>query len=215
MTAREALARRNEGREPFRQHHVDALQTVTEDDRTATFVASDETVDRYGDVVSLDGWDLSNFRRNPVFLWMHSQYQPIGRVKKIGVEGDKLLATVKFFDKGDSKTADDLWQLVKKRHLRAVSVGFTVPTEKDMEPIRDDSDRITGWRFLRQELLELSLVSVPANPNALQVARSMGLPDELIHAALPLDALVREDQQAARRRLAALDYAGMKAATPR
>jgi HK97 family phage prohead protease len=215
MNAREALARRNEGAEPFRHQHTDALQAVTEDERTATFVASDETVDRYGDIVSLDGWDLANFRRNPIFLWMHSQYQPIGKVKKIGVEGDKLLATVKFFDKGDSKTADDLWQLVKKRQLRAVSVGFTVKSDADLEPIRDENERITGWRFLKQELLELSLVSVPANPNALQVARSMGLPQDLIHAALPLDALVREEQLRYRQRLMQLNLAGIKASAPR
>ena len=214
MTAREALARRNEATEPFRCHVTDALQEVTEDDRTATFVASDETVDRYGDVVSAKGWDLANFRRNPVFLWMHSQYQPIGRVKKIGVEGDKLMATVKFFDPGDSKMADDLWKLVKKRHLRAVSVGFTAE-EKNIEPIRDENETTTGYRFLKQELLELSLVAVPANPNALQVARSLGLPTELIHSALPLDASVRDEHAKFRRRLAALQLAGIEKSAPR
>lgn len=223
MTAREALARRTDAgadtdeAEPLirSRSYTEALTDVSDDERTATFVASDETVDRYGDIVSLDGWDLKNFRRNPVFLWMHSHYQPIGQVKKIGVEGDKLLATVRFFDAGDSKLADDLWRLVKKRKLRAVSVGFTVNSDEDIEPIRDENERVTGYRFLRQELLELSMVSVPANPNALQVARSLGLPDDLIRQALPLDALVQEQQLADRQALMRLHLAGLIHSAPR
>jgi HK97 family phage prohead protease len=215
MTALEALARRKDSSEPYMRGFTEALTDIQEDDRTATFVASDETVDRYGDIVSVDGWDLKNFRRNPVFLWMHSQYQPIGQVKKIGVENKQLLATVRFFDAGDSKMADDLWKLVKKRKLRAVSVGFTVKGDEDIETIRDADERITGFRFLRQELLELSLVSVPANPNALQVARSLGLPDDLISQALPLDALVRDEQVKARQRLARLRLGNINSRAPR
>lgn len=215
MTALEAIARRAEPDEPHRRDFTEALQDINDDDRTATFVASDETVDRYGDVVSVKGWDLTNFRRNPVFLWMHSQWAPIGNVKKIGIENEKLIATVRFFDPGDSKQADDLWKLVKKRKLRAVSVGFTVKSDDDIEPIRDENDTVTGFRFLRQELLELSLVSVPANPNALQVARSLGLPDDLIRQALPLDAVVREKQLEFRQRAMRARLAGIKHSAPR
>src|SRR5262245_50462177 len=137
-----------------------------------------------------DGWDLKAFRRNPVFLWMHSQDRPIGTVKPIEVVDGKLMATVKFYDAGDSALSDYLWRLVKKRKLNAVSVGFTVKDADGYEAIRDENDRVTGYRFLNQELLELSLVAVPANPNALQVARSLGLPDDVIREALPLDASV-------------------------
>jgi HK97 family phage prohead protease len=216
MDLAKILAPHREGpQEPRVRSFQEALTDISDEERTATFIASDETVDRYGDVVSVKGWDLANFRRNPVFLWMHSQFQPIGKVKKIGVEGDKLLATVRFFDPGDSKTADDLWRLVKKRLLRAVSVGFTVKSDEDIEPIRDDSERVTGFRFLRQELLELSLVSVPANPNALQVARSMDTPLDLLAQAMPLDALVQREQLEARQRLARLRLAGVISRAPR
>jgi len=215
MNATEALARRVDKEGAYVRGFTEALTEVSDEERTATFIASDETVDRYGDIVSVKGWDLANFRRNPVFLWMHSQFQPIGKVKKIGVEGDKLIATVRFFDQGDSKTADDLWRLVKKKLLRAVSVGFTVKGDEDIEPIRDENDRVTGFRFLRQELLELSLVSVPANPNALQLARSFGTPDELVRQALPLDALVQKEQVERRQSWARLRLAGLISRAPR
>jgi len=215
MKAAEALARRADENQPQVRSFTEALTDISDEDRTATFIASDETVDRYGDIVSVKGWDLKNFRANPVFLWMHSQYNPIGKVKKIGVEGDKLLAQVRFFDAGDSKTADDLWKLVKKRLLRAVSVGFTVKSDDDIEPIRDENERVTGYRFLRQELLELSLVSVPANPNALNVARSMEIPGDLLAKALPLDALVTAQQVQARQDWARLRLRGLQVTAPR
>lgn len=209
------LAKQLDNAEPLLATRAEALADIVEEDRTARFIASDATVDRYGDVVEPRGWDLANFRRNPVFLWMHSQYQPIGTIKKIGVEDGALMATVRFYDPGDSKIADDLWRLVKKKKLRAVSVGFTVKGAEDYEYIRDDADRVTGIRYLRQELLELSLVSVPANPNALQVARSMGLPDELIRQALPLDASIVEQHLQMQRRLSALRLAGITKSAPR
>lgn len=215
MTPREHLAERCEGANIIRHVVQEGLRDVGSDDRMATFVASDETVDRYGDVVSIDGWDLSHFKNNAPFLWNHSPYHPIGTVKKVWVDGPQLLATVRFYDEGDRKEADELWQLVKKRQLKAVSVGFNVSSDKDYVPIRDENDRVTGHRFLHQELLELSLVPVPANPNALLVARSMNLSPDLVRTALFPDALVKDEQQQLRKRMNALVLAGIKSSAPR
>jgi hypothetical protein len=57
--------------------------------------------------------------------------------------------------------------------LRAVSVGFQ-PIER--EALADNS----GILFTKQELLETSLVSVPANPSAVQLARSLKISDDTI-----------------------------------
>ena len=217
MTAREALARRNEA-DPentrFLAERAIALQSVTDDDRTATFVASDETVDRYGDVVSIAGWDLSNYKKNPVVLWMHRQHDlPIGKAK-VWIENQQLMATIKFHQDADNPQAERVWSLVKRKALRALSVGFTA-NEKDIQPIRDENERTTGYRFLKQDLLEISVVNVPANPAALQVARSLDLPDAFIREALPLDALVRDEQAKVRQRLAALQLSGIQKSAPR
>jgi HK97 family phage prohead protease len=199
----------------LKDHAEEKGADIREEERTARFIASDESVDRYGDVVMQDGWDLKAFRRNPVFLWMHNQDRPIGTVKPIEVADGRLMATVKFYDAGDSPLSDFLWRLVKKRKLNAVSVGFSVKSADAYEAIRDENDRVTGYRFLEQELLELSLVAVPANPNALQVARTLGLPDDLIREALPLDASVADEQLRARQRLLALRVRGINAIAPR
>jgi len=192
-----------------------ATELENEDDRTIRFVASDETVDRYGDVISADGWQLANFRKNPIFLWGHDYDRPIGRVVKVGVEDGRLMASAKLAAQGASEFVDGLWALIKEKIIRAVSVGFTVDSDKDYEYIRDEEERVTGLHFLRQELLEISLVAVPANPSALLVARGLKLSPDLIQRALRPDASVLQAQQNYQRRLRALALAGIHATAPR
>ena len=69
--------------------------------------------------------------------------------------------------KGASEASDEAYQLVAEGYLRAVSVGFR-PLE--WEPMPDGR----GTRFTSVELLEISLVSVPANASALLAARLGG-----------------------------------------
>ena len=69
--------------------------------------------------------------------------------------------------------ADDVWKAVDGGFVQAVSVGF-LPLD-DPGIIRDDEDRFTGFEFDNQELLELSVVPVPANPSALAVARALAI----------------------------------------
>lgn len=150
--------------------------------RRKTFVASDESVDRYGDIIRVDGWDLSNFKRNPVLLFGHdSRKVPIGRVPDIGVEGKQLIAGTEFRPEGDSVDADDVWLALQGGFLNAVSVGFLPTVEPNVmrgEPDKNGYAPITGFEFIGQELLELSVVPVPANPAALALARDLGLSAE-------------------------------------
>jgi len=205
-------------KEPNGYHRRELAQDVEKPaPRTIRFVASDETVDRYGDVIAADGWQLKQFKKNRQFLWMHDHEAPIGEVTDVHVEGEQLLATARFATEGVSRRADELWALVEDGVLRAFSVGFTVGSErgKDYEPIFDDEERITGYRYLKPELLEISLVSVPANPNALAIARSRKVSDSLIRQALPLDASVRERQVEARIAIQAIRLRGIQVSAPR
>ena len=49
------------------------------------FVASTEAEDRYGDVIEQEGWNLADFRKNPIALWMHDHKSPIGTVDSLEV----------------------------------------------------------------------------------------------------------------------------------
>ena len=183
--------------------------------RTMRFVASDESVDRYGDVIVAKGWQLDQFRKNPVLLWSHDSTDPIGTVPEVEVKGKRLIATARFHPEGVNKQADKIAKLVELRLLRAVSVGFTVGGAEDVELIRDEqNDRVTGYRYLRPELLELSVVTVPANPNALALGRSAGFDDHTLSMVL-IDATVNDQHERRRQRLREIQLAGYRLNRPR
>jgi len=137
------------------------------------FVLSDESIDRMGDVIYADGWDLKDFQKNPVALFGHDHSKPIGVWENVRVEGKKLLGRLKLAAQGTSAEIDTIRSLVEQRILKAVSVGFS-PLEYSQ---RDDG----GYNFIKQALHETSLVSVPANANALAIAKSYGASAEFMN----------------------------------
>ncbi|MEP3634091.1 MAG: HK97 family phage prohead protease [Shimia thalassica] len=114
--------------------------------------------DRHGDAIRTDQFDTSEYRKNPVVLWAHDHTQPIGKATSLIHEGDELRAEFTF---GTSAKAREVADNVKAGILNAVSVGF-----------RALSDGVL-------ELLEFSIVSVPANAAAL-IQRSHDMTDTAI-----------------------------------
>jgi HK97 family phage major capsid protein/HK97 family phage prohead protease len=134
-----------------------------------TFVLSDATKDRMGDVIDPKGWVLDNFKSNPMALFNHNSSFPIGTWEDVKVQGGRLVGKLKLAARGTSDRIDEIISLVEQGILRAVSVGFS-PIER--KPLDDG-----GIRFTKQELLETSLVSIPANPAAVQLAKSLHVSD--------------------------------------
>ena len=130
-------------------------------------------VDRMGDTIRAAGWDISDYVRNPVALWAHdSSSPPIGGGRNVGVEATRLMGDIEFAPPETYQFADTIYRLVLGKFLRAVSVGF-LPTRHLF--VQDDPDRPWGIDFLEQQLLEISVCPVPANPNALAEARRKGI----------------------------------------
>src|SRR5688572_11441805 len=137
--------------------------------------ASDETLDRYKEVIVASGWRLDNYLRNPVIQNAH-QYGDIiftvGRAEKTWVSGNALLQTWRFASNENpfAKIARDLY---RGKFLKAASVGFV--------PLRwEDGTENSAFtrRYTEQELLEVSAVGIPANPNALTLALRAGAVQE-------------------------------------
>jgi HK97 family phage prohead protease len=139
------------------------------------FVLSDGTVDRYGEIVEPGGWELAAFKRNPIALFNHRPDQVVGRWANIRVTAGELLGEFQPAEPGTSRVADEVRKLVAQGVLKAASVGFRAI---EAEPL-DDNPR-GPKRYTKQELLETSIVSVPANPAALAVARSLGISGEMM-----------------------------------
>lgn len=149
-------------------HHA-AMQfkSVSDADRSVHCVASTDAIDSYGDIVDPKSWRLERYLSNPVVLFSHDSKAPIGRASDVRVEGNALQARLHF---ATTERASEVFSLVQQQILRGVSVGF-VPGRIATE--RRGADDVTV--LYDNTLVELSVVAVPANAQALIKAKSMGL----------------------------------------
>jgi len=165
-------------------------QVGTPDDRVLEFIGSTADVDRYGDIIEVEGWDLKHYLKNPQFLWAHNySVPPVGTTRKV-TKADGALAFQVYFPKDEEinvagwpthvPTPETVYRLYLGGFLRATSVGFQ---GLEWEPILGEADEQgyrprTGTKYLKQDLYELSAVPVPANPYALMNAVQKGVIQE-------------------------------------
>lgn len=149
------------------------VRGINEEKRTIDFIISTANLDRYGDKIEVEGWDLRAYKRNPVVLFAHDQWSPpIGKAlpSSIKAEGKNLLATAEFATADIYALADTIFKLYKGGFMKATSVGF--------RPLKwewvDEGER-WGIDFKEQELLEFSCVPVPANGEALVQAKALDI----------------------------------------
>lgn len=137
------------------------------------FDISSEAIDRDDDTIALKGWKLANFKKNPVVLWAHNGGQPpIGRATatKVDKERARLVSTAEFTSEDLNPFGAMIGRMVAAKFIKTASVGFR-PIEFEF-----DEDR-SFWAvdFIKQELLEWSIVPVPSNPEALGHAKAAGI----------------------------------------
>ena len=124
-----------------------------------SFIASTATIDRQGDSVAQNGWELGSYMKNPVMLWAHDYTQlPVARAVNLSVDPTKgLIGEAEFAPAAGNPFAEQLKIMVEEGFVSALSVGF-IPKER------------SGNVITRSELLEISFVPVPANQEALMLA---------------------------------------------
>jgi HK97 family phage prohead protease len=132
--------------------------------RQIRIVASDGSRDSVGDIMEPSGCDFEEYRSNNIVLAQHDATAPIGNAQ-IKFRNSRIEALVDFAPEGISPRADEYCGLYKSGVMKAASVGF--------DPIKREPITGGGWRYVVWKLLELSLVSVPANPNAVLIERRM------------------------------------------
>lgn len=138
-------------------------------ERSARFVMTSESTDRYGDIVSQNGAQLDRFLENPVALLFHnSRGWPIGKWSDVEVKlsgrPKRMEGKLNFMGAGLDPDADRAAIHVENDTIRTVSIGF-IPMEA--EAIRGPEGEWMGINFTLWELVECSLVPIPANPDAL------------------------------------------------
>ncbi len=124
--------------------------------------AATSDIDRTGDIITISGGELENFRRNPQYLWMHGKtiepVHTIGRIVRIVRTQNVLFALAEYAPEGSSSLADKVASLDAAGLLPANSIGF--------HPIQWKPNEHGGITFLKWELLEISKVELPANAAA-------------------------------------------------
>jgi len=133
--------------------------------RKGRFVMSAKAKDRDGDVVFTDGIDITEFVKNPICLLNHRSSDPIGTWDGVSktpnmMEGDAVLGAV-----GTTPEIDKAAGLIGAGILRASSIGFIPKTVKRIT--LEDGTPTWSFEIVECELVECSLVSIPANPMAL------------------------------------------------
>jgi HK97 family phage prohead protease len=139
-----------------------------------SFIASTANPDRYGDVINQAGWSLAKYRKNPVILLNHNANQlPIGKGEVDVIDG-QLMVDIEF--DMDDPIAAEVARKTKDGFMGAVSVGFN-PIESTPRSMLSKESPYYGKRgeyFERAELLEISIVTIPANGEAVAAKNFIG-----------------------------------------
>lgn len=139
------------------------------DSGTVTVIASAPTEDRMDDIVEAP-WQLDRFKANPVIQWAHRyDIPPVGRATSVTVEDGMLMATIEFDEDESNPLGRTVASQMRRGFLNAVSVGFAPGEAIDRRSFPEDDPRHgeRGMVFRGSELLEISVVPIPANPEAL------------------------------------------------
>lgn len=164
------------------------VKAVNEEEKSIVHVITDSTIDRSREIVDPNGADTKNFEKNPVVLFGHNyggawltgsspNIPVVGRSAWVKRDGESVISKTIFADV--TEISRDAWALAKGGFLPATSIGFqpigdievmSLSELKDLSPSNrgqfNGEDKVGIWR--KWELLEYSLVPVPANPSALE-----------------------------------------------
>jgi HK97 family phage prohead protease len=146
-----------------RAYSVLHVKAVEEDARVIRGIATTPTPDRVGDIVDPEGVKF----QNPMpLLWQHQHDMPVGTVKFNKPTKDGITFEATFAKAQQSQTLkdriDEAWESVKLGLVSAVSIGF--------RSIEHALMKDGGYHFIKSEVYELSLVTIPAQADAVITA---------------------------------------------
>jgi hypothetical protein len=152
-----------------------------EETRKVQFVISTDTKDRHGEVINMKGWKLDTFNNNPIVGYQHNVYgdnmclppnpdDVLGK-SKAWIDNYKgketLLAEVEFEPKEINPLAEKVFRKVLFGSLNSASVGILpIGKGKVERKTKDNGEVEQTYYYDGQELIEWSIVNIPANPDA-------------------------------------------------
>lgn len=155
------------------------LKSIDEALRTAEFVISSGEIDRYGEIVdpaAFDAQTIEAFMANPVALAAHQHSGLNGECTVVGTwlairrDGNQTIGVCQF---DTDELGEQYWGKVRRGKLKACSIGFIVRAWEMREVGTGEAKRSVRV-FTKIELIEISIVAVPANRQALMKAAGFG-----------------------------------------
>lgn len=184
-------------------HHKTLDAAYSSEDGTK-FVATitTDTIDRDGEVVIPAGMNSKQYERNPVLLYAHDPKMPIGKMETLRRGDGKIEADFRLAPRPEQHEGewlpDTVGALMKFGALRGVSIGFHAQangmrsaSKADVERYGDGVKRV----FSKWNLLEVSVVSVPANQEALVTAIQKGVATAAAVKALGIEPSIDQTAQ--------------------
>lgn len=151
-----------------REAVIRAITDEQKEKRQAEFVISTEAVDTYDTVFKIDGWDLERYNRSPIVFYNHKSWSDdpdmIIGTSEVRVEGNELIALLTLEE--GNPVADKVWRKLEAGTLNMASIGAN-PIEWRWGDF-DKGENPDVIYFIRQELLEWSIVPLGSNPDALK-----------------------------------------------
>lgn len=151
--------------------------------RVTGALASSGSIDRDEEIILPEAWSLDAFRKNPIFLWAHAHRSQdpqnvLGTVENVSKTAAGLTADF-IYDTDINPKAAMVFAQVQKGTIRGYSVGFVPKAWVTEYSPREQIDALpeTARKALEMgkafvvytnvELVEISQVPVPSNPDAL------------------------------------------------
>ncbi len=147
-----------------------------------TAIITTSAIDRDHEVVVPAGMNSKDYERNPVLLYAHDPNKPIGKMLSMrrgdsAIDADFVLAPRPDNHEGEW-LPDTIGSLMRFGALNGVSIQFA-PIEGGMrKATKADSEKYGGGVknvYSKWKLLEVSVVSIPANQEAIISAVSKGI----------------------------------------
>jgi len=171
-------AKKEETVQKLKVFHAEIKERLSIDKRLGKIVgyASTRDLDRGNDIVKPSAFEkaMDIFMKNPIVLYMHNIYQPIGKIVDTTINSKGLKIEAHIQKSAKDEMGDNIWEKIELGILKSFSIGYKC--------IKDFIDDKTNVRTLEElALLEISVVSLPMNVNALfSLAKSFNDGTDLI-----------------------------------
>ncbi len=133
------------------------------DERAIIHYISTNDIDRTKDIMNPLGMDAADFMKTRTVFFNHNYNQPIAKNTELSIETNGVKAKTVF---SSTKFADDIYQLHLEGIINTWSIGFTAEPSN----VKQNGN---VWTYDKWNLLEYSSAPLPANPNALDNAKSI------------------------------------------